>query len=99
MKKLLYYTLLYDTYSSLLTCKQQSYFEDYYFKNMSLSELATKYNVTRNAVHNHLKDTINKLEFYEENLHLSKKNQELALLLELIENEDIKKKLQEIIDL
>ena len=84
MKQLLYYTLLYDTYSSLLTSKQQSYFEDYYFKNMSLSELATKYNVTRNAVHNHLKDT---------------KNQELALLLELIENEDIKKKLQEIIDL
>ena len=99
MKQLLYYTLLYDTYSSLLTSKQQSYFEDYYFKNMSLSELATKYNVTRNAVHNHLNDTINKLEFYEENLHLNKKKQELALLLELIENEDIKKKLQEIIDL
>ena len=99
MKELVYYTMLYDIYGSLLTDKQKEYFEDYYFKNLSLSELATKYNVSRNAVHKQLKETIKRLENYEDNLRLAKKNEMLENIIETISDEEIKRKLQEVISL
>ena len=61
MKELVYYTMLYDIYGNLLTDKQQEYFEAYYFNNLSLSELANIYNISRNAVHKQLKETVRKL--------------------------------------
>lgn len=97
MKELVYYTMLYDIYGSLLTYKQKEYFEDYYFKNLSLSELATKYNISRNAIHKQLKETIKRLENYEDNLRLAKKNEMLERIIETISDEEIKRKLQEVI--
>lgn len=99
MEELVHYTLLYDIYGSLLTDKQKEYFEDYYFKNLSLSELASKYNISRNAIHKQLKETINKLENYEEKLNIVKKNKMLEELLANISDEEIKRKLQEVISL
>ena len=55
MEELVHYTLLYDIYGSLLTDKQRAYFEDYYFNNLSLSELASIYNISRNAIHRQIK--------------------------------------------
>ena len=97
MEELVYYTMLYDIYGSLLTDKQKEYFEDYYFKNLSLSELATKYNISRNAIHKQLKETIKRLENYEDNLRLAKKNEMLETIIETISDEEIKRKLQEVI--
>ena len=51
MNKTIYYNYLYDYYGSLLTDRQRSYYEDYYFSNLSLSEIAENNNVSRNAVH------------------------------------------------
>ena len=99
MKELVYYTMLYDIYGSLLTDKQKEYFEDYYFKNLSLSELATIYNISRNAIHKQLKETIKRLENYEDNLRLAKKNEMLENIIETISDEEIKRKLQEVISL
>lgn len=97
MKELIYYTLLYDIYGSLLTDKQKEYFEDYYFKNLSLSELATKYNISRNAVHKQLKETIKRLENYENNLKLAKKNKMLEEIIKKVSDKELKRKLQEVI--
>ncbi len=99
MKELVYYTMLYDIYGSLLTEKQRDYFEEYYFKNLSLSELADKYNISRNAIHKQLKETIKRLENYEDNLRLAKKNEMLENIIETISDEEIKRKLQEVISL
>ena len=99
MEELVHYTLLYDIYGSLLTDKQKEYFEDYYFKNLSLSELASKYNISRNAIHKQLKETIKRLENYEDNLRLAKKNEMLENIIETISDEEIKRKLQEVISL
>ena len=99
MQELFYYTMLYDIYGSLLTDKQKIYFEEYYFNNLSLSELATRYNISRNAIHKQLKETINKLENYEEKLNIVKKNKMLEELLANISDEEIKRKLQEVISL
>ena len=52
----LYIISLYDTYNSLLTDKQKLYFEDYYFNNLSLSEMSENYEVSRNAIHKQIKE-------------------------------------------
>jgi len=99
MKELVYYTMLYDIYGNLLTNKQKEYFEAYYFNNLSLSELASIYNISRNAIHKQLKETIKRLENYEDNLRLAKKNEMLENIIETISDEEIKHKLQEVISL
>ena len=58
--------ILYDFYSELLTDKQKEYFEDYYFNNLTLQEIADNNNVSRNAVHKNIKDILAKLDYYEE---------------------------------
>lgn len=99
MKELVYYTLLYDIYGNLLTDKQRSYFEEYYFKNLSLSELGDKYKISRNAVHKQLKETIKRLENYESNLKLAKKNEMLEKIIKELSDDELKRKLQEVISI
>ena len=99
MKELVYYTMLYDIYGNLLTDKQKEYFEAYYFNNLSLSVLASIYNISRNAIHKQLKETINKLENYESNLKLALKNEMLESIITEISDEELKRKIQEVITL
>ena len=73
-------TILYDYYGELLTDKQKLYFEDYYFSNLSLQEIAENNNVSRNAIHNSLKDIIKKLKYYEDKLKLYEKGKEINKL-------------------
>ncbi len=93
---------LYDFYKELLTDKQKLYFEDYYFNDLSLKEIADKYNVSRNAVHLSIKDAESDLEKYETKLSLLEKfhkREELYIKLESINDEkiiDIVNKLKEI---
>ena len=68
MEDLVYYNNLYDLYKNLLTDKQQEYFEDYYFNNLSLSEIADNYNISRNAVSKQLSVIKEKLDDYEQKL-------------------------------
>lgn len=89
-------TILYDYYCELLTDKQKLYFEDYYFDNLSLQEIADNNNISRNAVHNSLKDIENKLNYYEDKLKLYEKSKEINKLIENID-EDIKNKIKELI--
>ncbi len=95
MEEYIYYTELYDIYKNLLTVKQQSYFEDYYFNNLSLSEISENYKVSRNAIHNQLKIVKNLLEEYEEKLKLKYKFDKIE---ELLENSNISSKIKNIIN-
>ena len=61
---------LYDLYGVLLTDKQREYFEDYYFMDLSITEMAENYSISRNGVHDQLKRSVNALEEYESKLHL-----------------------------
>ena len=90
------YTILYDYYGGLLTDKQRRYFEDYYFDNLSLQEIADNYLISRNAVHNSLKDILAKLDYYEDVLKLVEKGKKINKLIENID-EDIQKKIKELI--
>lgn len=96
MDNTIYLINLYDYYSELLTEKQQEYFEYYYFNNLSLSEISENIKVSRNAVHNSLKETVNKLEFYEEKLQLYKKSQKIKEIIKTLD-ENLQNKIKELI--
>ncbi len=97
MEEVLYYNELYDLYSKLLTEKQKEYFEDYYFMNLSFSEMADKYSVSRNAIFKQLKITKEKLEEFETKLELKKKRERLIEIASLISDKKLKEELEELI--
>lgn len=92
MDRKLYLNVLYDCYKELFTDKQQQYFEQYYWDDLSLGEIADNSGVSRNAIHNQLKIMEEKLLELEEKLKLNNKKEEIIKLLdgkvdnELIEN-------------
>ncbi len=94
MDELVYYNDLYDLYKNLLTEKQQEYFEEYFFNNLSLSEMAENYNVSRNAISKQLNVIKEKLADYEAKLGLYKKNKKIS---ELDINEELKNKIMDIL--
>ena len=73
--------ILYDYYGELLTSKQQVYFEDYYFNNLSLQEIGQNYSISRNAVYNSLKEIEKKLNHYEDVLKLHEKSKIIEELI------------------
>jgi len=97
MEDVIYYNNLYDLYGGLLTDKQRQYFEDYYFSNLSFSEMADNYNVSRNAVFKQIHIVTNKLEEYESILQLLKKKNELIKIINSLDDEEIKKRVEKII--
>lgn len=97
MEDYIYYGELYDLYQQLLTDKQRAYFEDYYFQNLSLGEMAENYQVSRNAIFKQLHIVTDKLKEYEEKLQLLEKRKQLEEISQAIDNLDIKKKLEELI--
>ena len=54
-------SLLCQTYGKLLTEKQYAFLEDYYNNDLSLSEIAENYNITRQAARDNIKKGENKL--------------------------------------
>ncbi len=90
MEEVIYLNELYDFYGSLLTDKQRDYFENYYFNNLSLGEMAENYSVSRNAIHKQLKIVEEKLKYYEENLELLKKSKKAFELVEKIGDEKLR---------
>lgn len=93
----MYYGQLYDLYQGLLTEKQKKYFEDYYFDNLSLGEMAENYEISRNAIFKQLHITIGKLEEYESVLRLYFKKKKLEEALSVSSVEEIKKKIEEVL--
>ena len=85
---------LYDLYFELLTEKQKEYFEEYYFDDLSIGEIALYHEVSRNAVHDQLKKVIKNLEDYENKLNLLKK---IKKIQELDIDESVKENIIEII--
>ena len=82
MEKRIYLIALYDLYGNMLTDKQQTYFEEYYFNNLSLSEIADLYNVSRNAISKSLKEVTVKLNYYEDKLKIYKKINKVSNLVD-----------------
>ena len=65
MKERDYIIRLFDIYGNLFTNKQVTYFKEYYFEDLSLSEIADKYSVSKSIVSRTINNVENKLKKYE----------------------------------
>ena len=97
MEEVLYFNELYDLYNGLLTDKQREYFEDYYFNNLSFSEMAENYEVSRNAIFKQIHIVTDKLKEYESVLKLHEKRKKLEEIVKNIDNSELKIALEELI--
>ncbi len=70
MEKIFEQTLLYDFYGELLNEHQRNVYEDAVFNDLSLSEIADNYDISRQAAHDLLKRVNKLLEGYENKLHM-----------------------------
>lgn len=73
MERIFERNLLYDFYGELLTEHQRNIYEDAVFGDLSLSELAEDYGITRQGVHDLIKRCDKLLQGYEDKLHLVEK--------------------------
>ena len=96
LEEVIRYNELYDFYKDLLTDKQKKYYEDYYFKNMSLQEMKEEYNVSRNAIYKQLKNILKKLDNYEEVIGIVKKKNTLKEITKNIKDKELKEKLDKL---
>lgn len=70
MEKIIERNILYDFYGELLTEHQRKIYEDSAYGDLSLSEIADTYDISRQGVHDLLKRCDKQLISYEEKLHL-----------------------------
>lgn len=90
LEKKVFYNSLYEYYKELFTTKQQTYFQNYYYDDLSLSEIAQMHNVSRNAVFDQLKKMYILLEQYEEKMGLlNQATQRNALYEEYIQSKNV----------
>ena len=90
-----YIIILYDFYNILFSDKQKSYFEEYYFNNLSLGEISDNYSLSRNAIHKIIKSMVEKLEYYEDKLKLYEKSIELTKIIDTLDK-DTKEKISKL---
>lgn len=84
---------LYDIYKNLLTSKQQEYFEDYYFEDLSFTEIGENLGVSKSLVGKTINNINSKLNEYETKLKFLKVYDEI----DKINDDKIKSNLQNII--
>lgn len=88
---------IYDIYKELLTEKQQEYFENYYFEDLSLSEIAENMKVSKSFVGKTINKIEKKLEHYESLLSIYNKNKIIEKLIKTTNDSNTKKELENLI--
>ena len=89
-------------YIELLTDKQQQILKLYYYENYSLAEIAEDLQITRNAVYDSLKKSINSIKRYEVKLQLLanyKKRSELYERLRSLANQQVDDIVNELVNM
>lgn len=80
-------SLLYDFYGQLLTERQREVMELYHEENLTLSEIADEFSISRQGVHDTLKTAEKALQRYEEKLGLVSRFQESRQAIGKIDRE------------
>ena len=88
-----YIISLYEYYGKLLTTKQQDFFEDYYYENLTMEEISINNMISKNAVSKQLINIKNKLNNYENTLKLLYKSNKIKSII----NKDTLNKIEEYI--
>lgn len=79
--------VLHDFYGTLLTEKQQTFLKCYFHDDYSLSEIAADFQISRQAVYEHLKRAEQVLEEYESKLRLVSRHEQLQIGINLLESQ------------
>lgn len=98
MKEFVYYNELFEIYGNLLTDKEKETFKDYYCEDLSLSEIADNKSISRAAVQKMVSNVIDKLNYYETMLKVYEKSKCLKECIELKNIDEIKQKINEVLD-
>ncbi len=85
---------LFDLYGTFLSEKQQSFIKEYYFLDNSLSEIASNFQVSRQAVLDSLGKSEKKLEEFEKKLSLLQVKKLVLSLEEKSQNKQTIEKLK-----
>ena len=96
IENLSYISELIDTYGNLLTKKQLKYIDLYYFNDYSLIEISKEYNVSKNAIYDSITKSIENLKNIDSKLNLINKKNIRLKLYKQIENNSLRKKLEEL---
>lgn len=84
MEKIVEQGMLYDFYGELLTDHQRKIYEAAVFEDLSLSELAEMFSISRQGVHDLLKRCDKAMSTYESKLHLLEKSKNVRTSVEEI---------------
>lgn len=79
--------VLFDFYGPLLTEKQQLFLKCYFQDDYSLGEIAADFEISRQAVYEHLKRATQMLETYEAKLGLAARHERFQHYLDVLERE------------
>ena len=90
-------SILLGYYKNILSEKQREYMIDNFEMDYSLSEIAKKHNISRQAVYDNIKRGIAILKEYEEKLGFYKRDMEMKKELEELKEKYSEKRLTEII--
>jgi len=74
--------MLVDFYEKLLTEKQQIFLKHYFYDDYSLGEIAAEFQISRQAVYEHIKRAEAALEDYEAKLQLLAKHEQRQQIVE-----------------
>lgn len=91
-------SILLDYYKNLLSDKQKEYLIEHFEEDLSLSEIAKKYNISRQAVYDNIKRGIKILREYEVKIGFYRREKELYEELEQLKADFRIEKLDEIIE-
>ena len=94
MKEREYILTLYEIYKNLLNDREREYFENYYFEDYSLQEIADNNDVSKAYVGKYINSIESKLISYEDALKLLEKKNKIK---ELDIDENIKNKIIELL--
>ena len=98
MEKDLIYSELYEVYKKLLTDNQSEVFNLYYLCDLSLGEISEIKKISRQGVNDTLNKTRELLEDYEVKLGLLTKKRKLLSIINKIEDSELVKELDKIIE-
>ena len=96
MKEREYLLSLYEIYNKLLTEKEKTYFEYYYFEDYSLQEIADNNDVSKSYVGKYISGIENKLIKFENSLNLNTKNNKIKEIVKDCPC-DIREKIEELL--
>jgi len=97
MKEREYILSLYEVYKELLSDREKDYFENYYYEDYNLQEIADNYNVSKSYVGKYINEIEDKLKEYEKALKIAYKYSRIRELIDAQEDEVLKLKIEEIL--